>query len=259
MSAHTNPSSFIRFHGPDAVPGGRRTHNAVLHLDCKGLTANGVFSGYASLFHRKDLGRDVILPGAFRTSLARKRPEDIKMLFQHDPAEPIGQWMDIREDAKGLHVTGRLLANVVRAQTVRALMQEGVIDGLSIGFQTVKGRTDKKSGTRYLMEVDLWEISVVTFPMLPEARIHKGVAHAPSQQAADIWRDEAPKTLPTLREFERWLTQDAGLTRKQARTIIRSGYRTLLGTQDAADMSIMSKRHLHDLVAKATQIIRNAG
>ena len=135
------------------------------------VTENGTFAGYASLFGRTDLGRDMVMPGAFRASLARRGAGGVKMLFQHDPAEPIGVWTDIREDGQGLFVRGRLTTGVARAREVLALMRAGALDGLSIGFRTVRGRTDATTGVRALLEVDLWEISVVTFPMLPEARI----------------------------------------------------------------------------------------
>jgi HK97 family phage prohead protease len=135
------------------------------------VAEDGTFAGYASLFGKADLGRDMVMPGAFRASLARRGAGGVKMLFQHDPAEPIGVWTDIREDGQGLAVRGRLTTGVARAREVLALMRAGALDGLSIGFRTVRGRTDAKSGVRELLEVDLWEISVVTFPMLPEARV----------------------------------------------------------------------------------------
>ena len=93
------------------------------------------------------------------------------MLFQHDPAAPIGVWRELREDARGLFVRGRLTTDVAKGREVLALMRAGAIDGLSIGFRTVRGKTDAKSGVRSLIEIDLWEISVVTFPMLPAARV----------------------------------------------------------------------------------------
>ncbi len=80
-------------------------------------------------------------------------------------------WLDIREDGEGLFVKGRLTTEVGRAREVLSLMRAGALDGLSIGYRTVRGRTDAKTGVRALYEVDLWEISVVTFPMLPEARV----------------------------------------------------------------------------------------
>jgi len=135
------------------------------------VEADGTFTGYASLFNKADLGRDVVMPGAFRASLTKRGAGGVKMLFQHDPAEPIGVWLDIAEDGQGLAVKGKLTAGVARAREVLALMRAGAIDGLSIGYRTVRGRTDAKSGVRRLYEVDLWEISVVTFPMLSEARV----------------------------------------------------------------------------------------
>jgi HK97 family phage prohead protease len=135
------------------------------------VDADGTFAGYASLFGQADLGRDMVLPGAFRASLARRSAAGVKMLFQHDPAEPIGVWLDIREDASGLYVMGRLATEVARARDILSLMRAGALDGLSIGFRTVRGRTDAKTGVRSLIEVDLWEISIVTFPMLPGARV----------------------------------------------------------------------------------------
>ena len=135
------------------------------------VEADGTFAGYASLFGKTDLGRDVVMPGAFNASLASRGAAGVKMLFQHDPAEPIGVWTEIREDGQGLYVKGRLTTDVAKAREVLALMRAGALDGLSIGFRTVRGRTDAKTGVRRLYEVDLWEISVVTFPMQPEARV----------------------------------------------------------------------------------------
>ena len=135
------------------------------------IEADGTFAGYASLFGEADLGRDMVMPGAFRASLARRSVAGVKMLFQHDPNAPIGVWLEVREDGQGLFVRGRILPEVERGREVLALMRAGALDGLSIGFRTVEGRTEPKSGVRRLSRVDLWEISVVTFPMLPEARV----------------------------------------------------------------------------------------
>lgn len=131
----------------------------------------GTFSGYASLFDRVDLGRDRVVRGAFRRSLADRGTSGVRMLWQHDPAEPIGVWQLIEEDHKGLFVRGRLSPAVNRAREALALMRQGALDGLSIGFRTARSRIDPKSGVRELTEIDLWEISLVTFPMLPEARV----------------------------------------------------------------------------------------
>jgi HK97 family phage prohead protease len=153
-----------------AVPSNSRQTKSVA-CDLKSVEADGSFSGYASRFNVIDLGRDLVLPGAFAESIARRGVRGIKMLFQHDPAEPIGVWLEVREDAHGLYARGRILPEVERGREVLALMRAGAIDGLSIGFRAVEGRTDPKSGIRRLARIDLWEISVVTFPMLPEARV----------------------------------------------------------------------------------------
>ncbi|MDR6952717.1 HK97 family phage prohead protease [Ancylobacter sp. 3268] len=135
------------------------------------IEADGRFEGYAALFGRVDLGRDLIVRGAFARSLAERGAGGVRMLFQHDPAEPIGVWTELREDATGLFVRGRLMPDVARAREVLALMRAGAIDGLSIGFRAVEGRTDPRSRVRRLTRIDLWEVSVVTFPMQPDARI----------------------------------------------------------------------------------------
>jgi hypothetical protein len=141
----------------------------LLAVKPRAVTADGTFSGYASLFGVADLGRDVMMPGAFAASLARRGPSGIRMLWQHDPAEPVGRWLSIAEDARGLHVRGQLNLAVRRARELAALIADGAVDGLSIGFRTEKARPER--GLRRLLEVDLWEISLVTFPMLPGAHV----------------------------------------------------------------------------------------
>lgn len=129
------------------------------------------FEGYASLFGMADLGRDVVMPGAFAESLARRGSAGIRMLWQHDPAEPIGRWLSVAEDRLGLRVRGRLNPAVARAREVAALLRDGAVDGLSIGFRVVEARRERAPRLRRLLKLDLWEISIVTFPMLPGARV----------------------------------------------------------------------------------------
>lgn len=135
------------------------------------VDAEGTFEGYASLFNIEDLSRDVIVPGAFRETLARRGVGGIKMLFQHDPNEPIGVWLDLAEDGRGLRVKGRLMLEVARAREVLSLMKAGALEGLSIGFRAERRSRDARTGIRTLRKIDLWEISVVTFPMQPGALI----------------------------------------------------------------------------------------
>ena len=132
------------------------------------VTDGSTISGYASLFGAADQGGDTVESGAYRVSLAKGRR--IKMLWQHDPAQPIGVWDEVHEDAKGLWVKGRLLTDVAKGREAATLIAAGAIDGLSIGYRTVKARKDDKGG-RLLSELELWEVSLVTFPMLPDARV----------------------------------------------------------------------------------------
>ena len=132
------------------------------------VTDGSVIEGYASLFGKADQGGDTVEAGAYGASLAKSR--SIKMLWQHDPAQPIGVWDEVREDARGLWVKGRILTDVARGREAAALIGAGAIDGLSIGYRTIKSRKNDKGG-RLLSELELWEVSLVTFPMLPDARV----------------------------------------------------------------------------------------
>jgi len=129
-------------------------------------------SGYASLFGAADQGGDVVEAGAYGLSLKRLAEGGgrVKMLWQHDPAQPIGVWDEVREDARGLWVKGRILTDIGKGREAAALIAAGAIDGLSIGYRTVKARKDE-AGKRRLSELELWEVSLVTFPMLPQARV----------------------------------------------------------------------------------------
>ncbi len=131
-----------------------------------------VIAGYASLFGAVDQGNDVVEAGAYAASLAALGAKGgrVKMLWQHDPTQPIGTWDEVHEDGKGLWVKGRLLDSVAKGREAMALIEAGAIDGLSIGYRTLKASKNTK-GQRLLMELELWEVSLVTFPMLPSARI----------------------------------------------------------------------------------------
>ena len=110
-------------------------------LTVETIAEDGSFSGYASLFGEVDLGKDTIEAGAFEKSVSERGAAGIRMLWQHDPNQPIGVWTLVREDERGLYVEGRLAKGVAKAAEVLELMRSGAIDGLSIGFRTVKART----------------------------------------------------------------------------------------------------------------------
>ncbi len=136
------------------------------------VAEGAVVSGYASVFGLRDQGGDIVMPGAYAAALERLHAGGgrVRMLWQHDPAQPIGLWDEVREDGRGLFVKGRLLTEVARGREAAALMAAGAVDGLSIGYRTL--RAEKLAGGgRRLLELELWEVSLVTFPMLPAARV----------------------------------------------------------------------------------------
>jgi HK97 family phage prohead protease len=174
-------------------------------LDLKEVSEEGVFEGYASKFGDRDQGGDTVMKGAFKNSLSQRKAKGVKMLWQHDPSHPIGVWDEVKEDATGLFVRGRLLTTVQKAKETYELMKAGVIDGLSIGYRTIKSLRDDATGFRQLKEVDLWEISLVTFPMLTSATV---------TSVKGDW---------TKREVERVL-RDAGMPNAMAVKLIAGGY-----------------------------------
>jgi len=160
------------------------------------IEPDGTVEGYASLFGEIDQARDMVMRGAFAATLATRGIRRIPMLFQHDPAEPVGVWLELREDHRGLYARGRLIPDVTRARELLSLVRAGAIDGLSIGFRTVKGRIDPRTRIRRLHAVDLWEISIVTFPLLAGARV-RAVKHSPprSQSGFALAKQGAPSQL----------------------------------------------------------------
>ncbi len=178
--------------------------------------SDGVFEGYASVFGIVDKGMDVVARGAFTKSLGGGRK--VKLLWQHDMKQPIGILDEVREDERGLFVKGRILKDVQKGAEAMALMRAGAIDGLSIGYRTIEAMHEGSGSVRKLLEVDLYEVSLVTFPMLPEAQI------------TDI------KSIKTIREFEKAL-RDAGFSKKEAKAIAADGFAGLtMHRDDVVDM-----------------------
>lgn len=126
--------------------------------------------GYASVFNVADLNGDIVRPGAFSRCIGSRSAREVKALFQHEASEPVGVWDEIREDGTGLFVRGRILMATPRGRATASLIEQGAVDGLSIGFRTLRF-TPRREGGRELLQLDLWEVSVVTFPMLPQARL----------------------------------------------------------------------------------------
>ena len=178
-------------------------------LEIKGIDEKGEFVAYASTFGNTDLVNDVVEKGAFIKSLQNRPAEEVLMLWQHDTSEIIGEWKDMKEDEHGLLVKGQLfIDDIQQAKEAFFLMKKKLIKKLSIGFKIVNKAWE--NGKRMLKEVDLLEVSVVTFPANPEASI-LGV-----KNMKDL----------TVREFEEKL-RDVGFSQKEAKAIIADGFKGL--------------------------------
>ena len=171
---------------------------------------DGTFEGYASVFDIVDNGLDVVNRGAFTKSLDRRKP---KLLWQHDMAQPIGVWDEIKEDERGLHVKGRISKDVQKGAEAMALLKMGAIDSMSIGYRTVQAVKEGNGSVRRLVELDLFEVSLVTIPMLDAATV------------TDV------KSIKTVREFEKAL-RDAGFSQREAKAIAADGFKGLAEHRD---------------------------
>lgn len=196
----------------------------------------GVFSGYGSIFGNKDLGNDVMVQGAFAKSIASKGPKGVKLLYQHDAKEPIGVFDEIIEDRKGLRVKGRLAMGTQKGREVYELMKMGAIDGLSIGYRvSPKGADyDERGKRRMLKEVDLMEISAVTFPMNTRARVQavKGEQR-------------------TVREWEETMRDACGLSRSESKVAANAVFKAL-DQREVGD----EQKEVIDSMAKLTKILK---
>ena len=142
-------------------------------------------SGYGSVFNNVDGGGDMVMPGAFKECVAKGRKP--KMLWQHDPNQPIGAWDEMREDANGLFIRGRVSKKIGKGAEIASLIKMGGIEGLSIGYRTQEYEMDMDAGVRKLTKLDLWETSVVTFPMNELAGIY-AMKSADDMSEAEIKR-----------------------------------------------------------------------
>jgi HK97 family phage prohead protease len=171
----------------------------------------GAVEGYGSVFGNEDSYGDVILPGAFAASIARKKP---KMLWQHRMEKPIGVWDEVIEDGTGLRMRGRV-ANTAQGMEARELVRMGALDGLSIGFQTVGHRM--QGNQRQITEIDLWEVSFVTIPANDRAVI------------------TALKSMSDAPAVEQMLRDAFGYSRTEAKIFMARGYKGLLEHLREAD------------------------
>jgi uncharacterized protein len=155
-------------------------------LQVKALAGDGVFSGYASVFNAIDQQHEIVAPGAFARTLrlAAQQNRNPAMLWMHDPTLPIGLWQSIREDPNGLAVEGRLALRTQKGADAYELLKLGALTGLSIGYRVISSRVDPKRKARILTDVDLFEISLVTFPANEAARVDTVKTPTPGRGAA---------------------------------------------------------------------------
>jgi HK97 family phage prohead protease len=188
-------------------------HKLQCPLEIKDVSDEGVISGYASVFGEVDSYRDVVAKGAFARSLTEWNKKKISppMLWMHDSRLPRGVWNNVKEDDRGLVVTGNLAMKTPAGAEAYELLKMGAVTGLSIGYRTVKSTTDNKKNLRTLTDLDLFEVSLVTFPANDSARIRL-------VKAAD--------EIQTEREFEKFLREE-GFSNSQAETICRRGFKAL--------------------------------
>lgn len=199
---------------------------------------DGTLEGYASVFGVKDLYDDVIAAGAFVRSLGEHKSAGTMpaMLWQHDPSEPIGVWTEMAEDAKGLKIKGRLALDTSRGKEAHALLKMGALNGLSIGFVSKQWAYDKDTGVRTLTEIDLWEVSLVTFPANGKTRITN------VKSCDDL---TAPK------DAERIL-RDAGFSKADALAFVSRVMRMGEARRDSADSTAVAIRAADRLLKTLT-------
>lgn len=187
-------------------------------FDVKEVDEKGRFSGYGSVYGVIDSYREIVSPGAFTNTLRKweSRGRLPPVLWQHRSDMPVGPFTKMREDDYGLYVEGQLLVDdVQQAREARALMKNRAVDGLSIGFNTVVEEWNSETKLLTLKEVDLWEVSIVTFPANAESLI------------TEVRSAFADGRAPSLREVEEIL-RAAGFSRTQAKALVGHGYEGLL-------------------------------
>ncbi len=211
-------------------------------LQVKDLSEDGTFEGYGSIFGNVDSYGEIVEPGAFSKSLSRHSKEKSKplMLWQHNTDEPIGVWEDLHEDEKGLRGTGRLLTGIRRADEAYIMLKAGAVQGLSIGYREVRAEPD---GTlRRLKELDLREISIVSFPANRAARV-QSVKSERMDEFAQRLRDGEP--MP-VKEFEDIL-REAGVPKAMAVQIASVGYAKAIRSESEGEKA-------NDLAALRTAV-----
>jgi HK97 family phage prohead protease len=184
-------------------------------LDLKALNEDGAFEGYASVFGNRDGGGDIVEPGAFTKTLRERGAKGIKMLADHDPTKRVGVWDEMVEDEHGLKVRGRLLVEKAIGKEAHIDLKAGALDGLSIGYRVKSDAYDGRRRARLLKELDLFEISLVPFPMNEAARVTsvKSLTGGEIREIEDALRDAGRSQTERKRAvsvFKTWLRREDG-------------------------------------------------
>lgn len=219
----------------------RKVRNFV--YDVKEVDEEGHFSGYASVYNVIDAYRERVAPGAFANTLRKwqSRGRLPPALWQHRSGEPVGPFTKMVEDEKGLYTEGQLLVNdVQRAREARALMKSKTVDGLSIGFNSVVEEWNNEEKILTLKEIDLWEVSIVTFPANSESLITEV-------------RSMFAEGVPSIKEIEEVL-RDAGFSRSQAKALVGHGYAGLLRDAEGQSSKGIGKSVLDEIVSEIKSI-----
>lgn len=194
-------------------------------MELKSIEESGTFTGYASVFSVTDSHRERTVPGCFVPSLAehKKNGTSVKMFWHHDLREPIGKWIDLAEDSKGLWVEGRLNMDVQRAREAHSLLKNKDIDGLSIGYYPEEYEEDKaRPGVTLLKKVRLVEVSVVSMGSNHRALIDNVKSEIlESEHYAALKQILLAGELPTKRVFEKGVRDAFGLSNAQAERAAR--------------------------------------
>lgn len=206
--------------------GGRETRSFALQIKATG--GDGTVEGYGSVFGVTDNWDDIIAAGAFTKSLSEHKAAGTMpaMLWQHDCDEPIGIWTEMVEDAKGLRIKGQLALDTTRGKEAFALLKMGALNGLSVGFISKQWSYDTETDIRTLTEIDLWEVSIVTFPANEKAR----VTNVKSADEADTPKD-AEKIL-----------REAGFSKSDATAFVSRVMRMGETRRDSADSTAVAMK-----------------
>lgn len=196
-----------------------KTKRGVPILQVKDFGENGEFSGYGSVFGNRDSYGDIVMPGAFEKSLKEHAIKGSmpKLFWQHDSWMPIGKWLAMEEDDTGLKVTGKLNMQVQQGREAYALLKEGDIDGLSIGYRVLHSDNDDENEALLLKELDLVEVSVVSLGANDQAQV-------------SAVKNIRGGGLPTLPDFESFL-REAGFSKTEATAIAGQGLSHLLRSE----------------------------